>query len=179
MDRQIRKAMKIRRGTNISHWLSQSTARGIERKRYFTRNDMTRISDWGFDHVRIPVDEVQLWDETGKPDGEAFDLLDSAVDWAFEQNMKVVVDLHILRSHFFNQSSEPLLFSDTARAAEFANFWQQLSERLCRRPTDMLAYELMNEPVATNSDDWNRVAMLAHGTIRKREPDRTIVLGSN
>ena len=37
----------------------------------------------------------------------------------------------------------------------------------------------MNEAVATNPEDWNRVAHAAFNAIRKREAGRTIVLGSN
>ena len=72
---------EIHRGTNISHWLSQSAARGDERRGWFTRSDVDRIGDWGFDHIRLPIDEEQLWNEEGKRDAEAFDLLSAAIDW--------------------------------------------------------------------------------------------------
>jgi endoglucanase len=48
---------EIRRGTNISHWLSQSRARGAERRAWFTEDDVQRIAGWGFDHIRLPIDE--------------------------------------------------------------------------------------------------------------------------
>ena len=172
-------ATKINHGTNISHWLSQSDVRGTQRKAYFTRDDVQRLADWGFDHFRMPMDEVQMWDTTGRPEAEAFDLMESALDWADRAGLKVVVDLHILRSHFFNQPTEPPLFTIPAEAEKFAGFWRQLSARLKGRSNDKVIYELMNEPVATNPDDWNRVAMLAFGAIRQLEPQRTIILGSN
>jgi endoglucanase len=90
-----------------------------------------------------------------------------------------VVDLHILRSHFFNQSTEPPLFTDFAEATKFADLWRQLSARLAGRGNNQVAYELMNEPVAQDAADWNRVAMVAIRAIRENEPQRTIVLGSN
>jgi endoglucanase len=171
--------LPIQRGTNISHWLSQSDRRGAERKAFFTRDDITRIADWGFDHIRLPIDEEQMWDAAGKQDDEAFGLMESALDWSERAGLKVVVDLHILRSHYFISATEPKLFTDPAEAAKFAELWRQLSARLKRRSNDRVAYELMNEAVATNAKDWNRVAMLAFKAIRDLEPDRTIVLGSN
>jgi endoglucanase len=54
-----------------------------------------------------------------------------------------------------------------------------LSEHMLRRPTGLVAYELLNEAVAPDPQDWNRVAMLAFRTVREREAERTIVLGSN
>ena len=171
--------MSLHRGTNISHWLSQSEERGTARCAYFTRDDVRKIADWGFDHIRLPIDESQMWDKAGQPENEAFDLLDAALDWSEQAGLKVVVDLHILRNHFFNQNTEPKLFTDPAEAEKFANFWRQLSARLHHRSNDLVAYELMNEPVAQNCQDWNRVAHQAFHAIRQFEPQRTIVLGSN
>ena len=168
----------IHRGTNISHWLSQSEARGEVRHRYFTRPDAQRLADLGLDHLRIPIDEEQMWDEAGHRQGEAFDLLDAALDWCRELGMRAVVDLHILRSHHF-LDAEPRLFTDPKEADRFADLWRDLSAHLRRRPNDAVAYELMNEPVAKDPDDWNLVARVAYDALRAEEPDRTVVLGSN
>jgi hypothetical protein len=62
----------IRRGTNISHWLSQSDRRGEARRAWFTEEDVEFLAGLGFDHLRIPVDEEQLWDEKGNMEKEAF-----------------------------------------------------------------------------------------------------------
>lgn len=52
---------KVFRGTNIAHWLSQSDARGTERDQFFTKTDVDSIAAMGFDHVRLPIDEEQMW----------------------------------------------------------------------------------------------------------------------
>ncbi len=169
----------IRRGTNATGWLSQSRRRGLERAAFFKEDDVRLIARLGFDHIRLPIDEEQMWDDQGRPDEEAFALLDAGLDWCLSAGLRVVVDLHILRSHYFISTTEPRLFTDPQEAARFANLWEQLSERMRRRPVDMVAYELMNEAVASNPADWNRVAMAGFIAIRSREPQRTIVLGSN
>ena len=64
----------IQRGTNISHWLSQSDRRGAERAGFFTQEDVRLIAQLGFDHIRLPIDEVQMWDDQGRKDPEAFSL---------------------------------------------------------------------------------------------------------
>ncbi len=169
----------VRRGTNISHWLSQSKQRGERRRQFFTREDVRRIADWGFDHVRLPVDEEQLWDAEGRRESEAFDLLGAALDWCAEAGLRTVVDLHILRSHYFNQQTVPALYTDPAEERRFANLWRDLSDFLRECPVSAVAYELLNEPVASDPDDWNRVALAALAAIREREPRRIVVLGSN
>lgn len=118
---------KINRGTNISHWLSQNTNRGIERQAWFTQADVKRIAGWGMDHIRIPVDEEQMWTKEGQLEEEAFALLHNALEWCAAEKLKVIVDLHILRSHYFNDSKPSTLYSDEKEMQKFAWFWQDLS----------------------------------------------------
>ena len=175
-------AFTIKRGTNISHWLSQSQRRGDERLEFFTERDVQRIAEMGsgrLDHIRLPVDEEQLWDQSGEKDAEAFELLESALDWCEDAGLRAIVDLHILRTHYFLDENDPPLFADPEEEKRFAWLWQQISDHLDWRSTDLVAYELLNEAVARDPEDWNRVAGAAYQVIRDREPDRTIVLGSN
>ena len=169
----------IHRGTNVSHWLSQSEARGEARRRYFTRGDAQRLADLGLDHLRIPIDEEQMWDESGHRQREAFDLLDACLQWCRELGLRVIVDLHILRSHHFNDAGAPRLFTDPAEPERFARLWRDLSAHLRHRPDGEVAYELLNEAVARDPDDWNLVARAAYDAVREEEPERVIVLGSN
>ncbi len=103
-------AFTIKRGTNISHWLSQSQRRGDERLAFFTERDVQRIAEMGggkLDHIRLPVDEEQLWDADGEKDAEAFELLESALDWCEDAGLRAIVDLHILRTHYFLDKTDP------------------------------------------------------------------------
>lgn len=168
----------LKRGTNISHWLSQSEDRGEARLKKFTYDDVQRLAGLGFNHLRLPVDEEQLWTIDGKPDIEAMDLLDQGIDWILDAGMNVVVDLHILRSHHFNEGDKAL-FGNPDAIERFAQCWRDLSDRLRRRPENRLAYELMNEPVADDPNDWNRVLLAPYNAVREREPTRTILIGSN
>lgn len=171
-------SFRLKRGTNISHWLSQSTRRGKDRIAFFTEKDVTFIASHGFDHIRIPVDEEQLWTEKNEPVAEGFRLLHQALQWCYLHRLNAVVDLHILRSHHFNAREKPL-WTQPAAQERFLQCWRELSAELKRYPVTMLAYELMNEPVADSAEQWN--ALLARGiqVIREKEPDRVIVIGSN
>ncbi|MGC9328731.1 MAG: glycoside hydrolase family 5 protein, partial [Candidatus Hinthialibacter sp.] len=132
----------------------------------------------GFDHVRIPIDEEQMWKEDGRQETEAFALLNQAIQWAQKHNLRVVVDLHILRSHHFNADEKPL-WTDPKAQEKFFDLWRDLSSELKNYPVSLAAYELMNEPVADDADDWNRLVENAVKVIRQNEPNRTIVIGSN
>lgn len=168
----------IGKGVNISHWLSQSDARGDARRNYFTRDDVKAIADMGFDHIRIPIDEEQMFDEKLNPDAEAFGLLKNALDWCDEFGLRAVVDLHILRSHHFNADKKPL-FTDPAAQEAFCECWRKISDHLKKYPDSMVAYELMNEPVADDPAQWNDVVNKCLSAVREKEPRRTVVIGSN
>lgn len=78
----------IKRGTNISHWLSQSAERGEARRQHIKEEDFARLEELGFDFVRLPIDEEQLWDEQGKKLPEAWQLLTQALNWAGKHRLR-------------------------------------------------------------------------------------------
>lgn len=169
---------KLGKGTNLAHFLSQSSRRGVERERFITEEDVEYIASLGFEHVRLPIDEMQMWDEEGNRYPEAWSLMDSCVTWAIRHHLCVIVDLHILRSHHFNHDEKPL-WTVAAEQEKFFDLWRDLSSELKKFPTNKVAYELMNEAVADDHEDWNKLLANAHAAIRDLEAERIIVIGSN
>lgn len=166
-------------GLNASHWLSQSDKRGEARAQYMQANDFAKIAELGFDHVRLPIDEEQMWDEAGNKMPEAWQLLHNGIQWSFKHNLRVIVDLHVLRSHHFNNPNNRQLWEDESAQEDFITFWRQLSEELEHYHNDKLAYEPLNEAVSNNPEDWNTLINWVISEIRKLEPKRTIIMGSN
>jgi endoglucanase len=171
-------AFVINRGTNIAHWLSQSERRGEERASFFTKKDILFIDSAGFDHIRLPIDEEQMWDENGKRHEEAFQLLNECLTWCEEAQLRVVLDLHILRSHHFNNKEKPL-WTKPEEQDKFIQLWKDLSGAVHHWPNRMLAYEFMNEPVADDAEQWNQLLMRVTDSIRSWEAKRVLVIGSN
>jgi len=165
-------------GVNISHWLSQSEQRGEERRAWFVQADVERLAACGFGHLRIPVDEVQLWDEQGERENEGFELLEQGLGWCEQAGLRAVVDLHIVRSHYFNVDFNPL-FAETAEQDKFCALWADLSQALAHWPIDRVCYELLNEPKAPNDGDWNALAARALAEVRKHEPARVVAIDGN
>lgn len=174
----VAKPFELHRGINISHWLSQSGDRGEKRATKFTREDVKFLAECGYDHLRIPIDEEQMFDEQLNPEQEAFTLLHNAIGWCKEFDLKVIVDLHILRSHHFNAESKPL-FTEQAAQEQFYDCWRKISAELKKYPRSLVAYELMNEPVADDPEQWNTIVNNCLEVVRKLEPKRTIIIGSN
>ena len=88
----------------------------------------------------------------------------------------------MIRSHNFNavnMGMKNTLFTDEAAQQQLIDMWYQLSDALKDYSTDWVAYEFMNEPVAEEHEQWNQVIEKVHKALREREPDRTLVIGSN
>jgi endoglucanase len=168
----------VKRGTNVAHWLSQSNRRGTEREQFFVESDVEKIAGMGFDHIRLPIDEVQMWDENGNRHEDAFQLMINCINWCKEYNLKVIVDVHIIRSHYFLAEEKPL-WTVPAEQEKFYNLWRDLSKALNQFPNSHVAYELMNEAVADDPEQWNDLIANTVKALRELEPERTIVIGSN
>lgn len=171
-------SFKIKRGTNVGHWLSQSRARGEQRAKFFTEKDVKYIDSLGFDHIRLPIDEEQMWDETGKRNDDAFTLMKNCITWCHDAGLRVIIDLHILRSHHFIAEVKPL-WTEPAEQDKFIALWKDLSNFLKEWPVAMVAYEPMNEPVADDPEQWNQLLARLIDSVRVWEPARVLVLGSN
>jgi endoglucanase len=172
---------EIKRGVNLSHWLSQDF--GWEPKyTYINKNDIRFIDSIGYDHVRIPIDEKEIWDENGKPIEAAIQHLTNCLDWCAEYKLRAIVDLHTVRAHHFNASNEGgtnTLWTDSLAQNNFVNLWAQLSDLLKKYPNNMVAYEILNEAVAPDHEDWNKLMNKTVAEIRKREPQRVLIIGPN
>ena len=175
---QNNKKFEVQRGTNLAHFLSQSRKRGAEREAFVTKEDIRTIAEMGFDHVRLPIDEEQMWDESGNRHDDAFLLMTNVLDWCAEFELRAIVDLHILRSHHFNAREKPL-WTNPEEQEKFYDLWRDLSNVLKKYPNHMVAYELMNEAVADDPELWNNLVANATAALRELEPERTIVIGSN
>ena len=172
----------VQRGMNISHWLSQVYSEEAVRTRFFQEQDVLFLKQAGFDHIRLPVDEVRLWEIDGSPISKSWDELHRAIGWCEQQDLRVIVDLHIVRAHYFNaefDGARNTLFTDPNAQTHFLHLWAELSGALRTYPNHRLAYELLNEAVAPNPDDWNQIVRSTIQQIRTTEPDRILVIGSN
>lgn len=177
--RQTSVGFSIQRGVNISHWLSQTDISCGPA--HVSEEDIIRIKNLGFDHVRIPIDEHELWNDDGLIMGKSFLGLKKCLDWCLRNKLKAVVVLKKLRNYnSFDQSCDTsIIWEDILVQESFFKMWRNLSGFLQDYPKQMLAYELLNEPNAPNDGEWNSFIEIAVNSIRNMEPERVIIIGSN
>jgi endoglucanase len=167
----------ISKGVNVASWLSTPKYSNEQRAAFFTEENVKQLKELGFDHIRLPIDEEVLWSQNGQPIRPyAFDLLHEVIGWCEKHGLKIIVDMHITRNHSFT-NTENLLFTDPDEPAKFVKLWESLSSELSKYPNSLLAYEILNEPVSADPENWNRILDLVIPAIQAKEPDRTIIVG--
>lgn len=172
-------SFKILKGVNISGWLSQTSTRKVGVDAFFTKKDAQKLAGWGFDHIRLPVDEVEIFTEKGEWKEKERGLIHKAVEWCKDLNMRVILDFHILRSHYFNDTENMTLWSSKAEQDKLSDMWKKLSAEFNQYPNSLLAYELLNEPVPDTPGQWNKLSSRLINELRVLEPDRMIVLDAS
>jgi len=175
-------------GINLGRWISQYK---LFDRRHFESfigaDDIRRISDWGFDHIRLPVDYKVLEGDAGPdvyPDS-GFVYLDRCLSWCQDAGMRVIFDVHRAPGYSFTntleaeRTEENTLFSDPSCRARFIHLWEVLARRYAGAAEDVLAFELLNEIVLADGSAWNETAQQTVRRIREIEPERLIIIGGN
>ena len=131
----------LRQGVNIGDWLSQQA------NILFTEKDVEMLSNLKYDHIRIPVDESQMFNADGTKNTNHFTKLHSAIAWAKKYNMRVVVDLHIIKGHSFTGGTKS--FVDTFEDGSVGQ-WKPNS-------SSGIKVEVVNNPDATGVNKSHKV----------------------
>lgn len=145
-----------------------------------SKKNLDMIKALGFDHVRIPISEENLYDVHLKPKQEYMSHLHETISYCHFIGLKTILDLHVCRVHHFNDA-EPKLFKSEANKKAFLKVWKTLQRDFKKYSNDSLAYECLNEPKAPIDDhkQWNAVLNEWISLVRKTEKKRFLVVGSN
>lgn len=169
----------FQKGINIGAWLSQANLRGEAKLKYFTQKNLQELAALGFDHIRLPFNENQLYSADGTRDEETFKIIHNVIDWCKQANMRIILDCHQTYDHDFSKFSSITLFKDAAAQIRFEELWKKLSAEFGKYPNELVAYEILNEPNSLDNKSWNIAANKVIKVIRGLEPERIILLGSN
>lgn len=154
--------MKLNSGINLGGFLSQCEHRREHYDTFIRESDLKQIAQWGYDHVRLPIDYEVLEDEAGNVIEAGYDLVETVVKWSSEYGMNIVLDLHKAYGYNFENAingAKNDLFSNDLLQKRFVDLWVRIATRFSRY--DNVAFELLNEVVEKeNADAWN-------GLIRK------------
>lgn len=167
-----------KRGINLGGWLSQCEHSKQHHDSFLSEDDIRRISSWGLDHVRLPVDYELIETEDGDFIEGGFQYIDNCLQWCETYGLNMILDLHKARGYSFDEAEGSAgFFQDETLQKSFVSLWEKFAMRYGKY-SDHLAFELLNEVVDWNvAETWNRIAERTVKAIRKYAPTISILFG--
>ena len=167
------------KGINLGGWMSQCDYSEDRLNNFIKEEDIAKISSWGLDHVRIPVDYNVLENEEGVYKEDGFARVDKALEWCRKYHLNVVLDLHKTAGFSFDEGEKENGFFDSGVLQErFYRLWEEIA-RHYGQSADYVAFELLNEVTdPAFIDRWNKISHECIRRIRAIAPDTIILVGS-
>ncbi len=171
--------INLSKGLNLAHWFflpvvadeKMETAAYLQK--WMTVDEVRAIAKAGFNHVRLPIDPDFLQPNWAKGNlnirGDRLEAIDRAIALLEAENLGVILDLHPTRR--LQLESQPY-------GADYQNIetiWKTLSDRY-RKNSQMIAYEILNEPLVENSALWHDIAERLVTLIRQVDSLHTVIV---
>jgi hypothetical protein len=117
------------------------------RENYVTRADIHLLHQAGFNSIRIPMHYKFFETE----DAEGFRLVDRVVNWAHEEGLYVILDMHAAPggqtgTNIDDSHGYPWLYDSPMEQAHLIAVWERIARHYQNNPT-VLGYDLLNEPI--------------------------------
>lgn len=171
--------MKLYRGINFGGYLSQCEHTLEHYATFITKEDVKKVKDLGFDHIRLPIDYEVLETKEGYEYTEGIAYVNQFLLWCEEYEMDVVLDLHKAYGYDFNDAGDPNknnLFANEELQRRFVELWTRLAQHYGR--LNYVAFELLNEVVEEHvADEWNKLIDVTVNAIRRYAPNTPIIYG--
>lgn len=166
------------KGINLGGWLSQCTHSKQHYDTFINESDIERISSWGLDHVRLPIDFELIETDHGDYIEAGFRYIDNCLEWCKKYGLNMILDLHKTAGYSFDESEETMnFFKSKTLQDRFVELWKELAKRYGKYD-NCLSFELLNEVVDIDvAQIWNSIAERAVKAIRLYAPAIHILLG--
>ena len=177
MEKQV-----LKKGINVGGWLSQYRTYDHSHFKTFIQNeDIQRIAEWGFDHIRLPVD-YPVFEDDKNPGAylqSGFDFIHSCLDWCSQAGLRVILDLHKAPGYAFDDQKANRLEEDSGLHERLGDLWEALTKEFVSTDHDLLAFEILNEINFGSSNTWNDIVGKILNHIRRLDRERLILIGGN
>jgi endoglucanase len=174
-----RPVMRLKKGINIGGYLSQCIHTMEHYKSFISEDDIRRIKEWGFDHVRLPIDHEVLESDEGEAKPEGYEIVRRVISWCRKYDLDMVLDLHKAYGYDFNDAGNKQmnsLFNNEALKQRFIKLWEKIAGEYGMY--DNVAFELLNEVVEDDiSESWNDLIRRTVPEIRSIAKKTPIIYG--
>jgi endoglucanase len=150
----------------------------------FVEDDFAWMADWGFNFVRLPM-SYRFWVVNNDPsviDEPVLEKIDAAIEMGRKHGIHVCLNFHRGPGYCVSRSEEePFnLWKDAPALSAFVHHWKIFANRYKGISSDVLSFNLINEPSAPSDDkmtrqDHERVIRAAVNAIREIDSKRLII----
>jgi len=145
----------------------------------FQRDDFWMISDWGFSFVRLPM-SYWCWSTPDDPfviDEKVIGDLDDAIELGEKHGIHVNLNIHRAPGYCVNPPEEPMdLWTDKRAQDAFKYLWNYFTNRYKGISSEILSFDLLNEPSGVELDVYEDVMRQTIEVIHSSDPDRLVVV---
>jgi len=171
--------MRLYRGINLGGYLSQCVHTEDHYRSFISEDDIRQIKEWGFDHIRLPIDYVVLETDEGIKRPEGYQYVSNVVSWCQKYQLDVVLDLHKAYGYDFNNAGnieKNNLFFQHELQQRFIRLWESIAHEYGK--FSHVAFELLNEVVEEqNTSSWNNLIRQTVKAIRSIAKENPIIYG--
>ncbi|MEO0727552.1 MAG: cellulase family glycosylhydrolase [Bacteroidota bacterium] len=173
------RAASMQRGMNLSNWLEAywliPSGSYPDTDRY-DAGDVAAFRALGIDALRLPVTFEHLAGpapnytlDTSNP---AFGLIDNAIDWAANNNMKLIIDMH----HGITTLTDVNYQTELPRLVAI---WEQIINLYGDLDPERYLFEVYNEPHAISNANFRIVAQTLVDVIRDAGYTHSVIVGAS
>lgn len=165
------------RGINLGGWLSQCAEYSEGHySSFIAENDIKTISEWGLDHIRLPVDYNVIEDEDGRVLPNGYKHIDDCIEWCEKYGLNVIIDLHKTKGFAFDNTAENNIMFDSHKLQKrFISLWTNIAARYGKNGN--VVFEPLNEVSKIDGRKWNALISKLLSAIRPFAPDKKIIFG--
>ena len=170
-------------GVNLGGWFSQCNHTEERYDNFIKEEDFKTISEWGLDHIRLPIDYELVETAEGEPLEKGYERIRLAAQWCKKYNLNMILDLHKTAGYSFDVGyKESGFFDSDALQERFYKLWERLAKNFATifDGTDReICFELLNEVTDQSyCKKWNAIAHTCIERVRAIAPSTKILVGS-
>ncbi len=138
----MREFKGYKKGVNLGGWLSQCEHGYEHYDTFITEADLKKISGWGLDHIRLPIDYQLVRDNDGNDIEKGYLYINHCLEWCEKYGFNMILDLHKTAGFSFDVETNDFFGSEILQD-KFVALWEELAKRYGKY-CDRLVFELLN-----------------------------------
>ncbi len=167
--RFVPRGLALTNGVWVTPWVPE----GVR-----SEEDYRRLEELGVNAVRIYL-HYRWFEDDRRPytyQERGFGWLSQNLAWARAHGIRLLLNLHVPQGGFQSAGEGRALWTDPENQRRFVALWRELARRY-RDEQAVLGYDLLNEPVVTESiAQWEELARATVAAIRAEDPRHLVVI---